>query len=719
MSNKKLTIAERQALLTAWTADISDKIAKSKYCQPIPVLLSSDYTKDASRYYHVHCQKCGNEFDIQTAPHICPRCGNQNVIHQAEEKLKNIYVEEHDNGWMAVRYDVSLRAPHDVNPDNPWGWMQNPLEKNVHLLSAIRYDAGAGFVVYRYSRNRWDREDKFYRENSADYNKIIENYRMTHNAVNDEEFSVSFGERIRIAIRDAEQLKATKQSKQSKNKSAVLETMRQQYQPKEVDKDAIASKIHGVVSLKVAELAGRRTVLFGCLHCNTITSQVMENSENEYVCPNCGDELKTSYYYYNSNTETHYVMNFENTDLPENDLLLRIFKVNSALQKNESGEYVINKEVIEIERYFFGKKVVAYSIKNGKVEKTRSDLGYYTSNGYRRSGDCCLGNSNEDMKAIIQNSPLRYSGYLEAAGLGHPAYRTIIDPCNMSYIRAWYKMPIIEQIYKSGLYRLTNEILNGRVTDTFNGENVYEALNLTPYMMKIARKLDLEYRTIQVLRNMVEADSTITAEGFQTLLNYNASEFCEIANYGIRWKDALNYLDTVYMHQCIEKREALTVWRDYLNQANALGYNLKDSNRKFPSSLRKEHDIASFAYRSIKMEIDKKQFAEQAQKNKERLDYSYEKLMVVIPTTTEEVVEEATNQHNCLRSYINSLREGTTSVAFIRYKDTPTTTYVTVEVCKDEIRQIKGFCNSDPRDKELMDFIHHWCKAKKLVVRCR
>jgi hypothetical protein len=81
-------------------------------------------------------------------------------------------------------------------------------------------------------------------------------------------------------------------------------------------------------------------------------------------------------------------------------------------------------------------------------------------------------------------------------------------------------------------------------------------------------------------------------------------------------------------------------------------------------------------------------------------------------------VEEATRQRNCLRSYVERVKNGDTVVAFVRRKIMPNATYVTAEIHNGELIQLKGYCNSDPRNKELVEFVQHWAKAKSIVVKC-
>jgi hypothetical protein len=150
--------------------------------------------------------------------------------------------------------------------------------------------------------------------------------------------------------------------------------------------------------------------------------------------------------------------------------------------------------------------------------------------------------------------------------------------------------------------------------------------------------------------------------------------------------------------------------------ATMLHFDLTEKSRKYPGSLKKEHDVAMFASKALKQEIDLQMFTMQAEKNA-YYEYTYEKLMVTVPKTPEDVVQEATRQHNCLRSYLQRIRNGDTVVVFIRYKETPDDSYVTVEINNNYIVQVKGKYNSNPMNKELYEFISHWTKARGIKMK--
>lgn len=70
------------------------------------------------------------------------------------------------------------------------------------------------------------------------------------------------------------------------------------------------------------------------------------------------------------------------------------------------------------------------------------------------------------------------------------------------------------------------------------------------------------------------------------------------------------------------------------------------------------------------------------------LNFSYGDFEVVIPTTSEEFINEGNNQNNCVaRMYLPKVIRGETNVVFVRKKDALDTSYITCEVYGGKIYQ--------------------------------
>lgn len=729
---KKITLAERQKLMFEWATSetIVDKFLS--YIK-VPKRLRYDvYTIDDTEYVHYHCQECGWDADESFSRsngyrRECPRCG-ANTNGYSEDC---VLVEEHEGGWSAMQASVSLAEPdrQTINGDT-WGWMKILPTINFHPDNAIRYDKEGGFVAYHFNAKcRWNnyRDEKFYRQGSYDFNWLVNQFTCGHNNfLNEGDFDIDFDTRMKRAQAEVDEAKSAKAVKPTKAK--LLDDIRCNYVGKPLDFNKLGSKIVGYLSKQTGNIGGVQTYTAGCLNCGTIFEYDIKAGEEKVIpsakstCPCCGSKLEDdSYFYYRrySNTEQTSTINiFENTDINDNgtcDVVLRLINCRSVLTK-ENGKFIIKKEFTETSRYFFGKKVThfSFSTKKGVWEKERCDLNYLNRYSYKESIN---GQTNEEIAAVLANSFMRYSGAIEAMGLKHSPYKPIVASNHIDYIRAWYANPSIELIYKAGLYSMANNIIKYG-NNEYRGKSITEMLGITPAALKIVRQADMSESEMRQFIELYKLDDRITAEDYEVVKKegLNMGKLAAVLGYGITLKKALEYLNVVYMYQCIDKSPALNEWLDYLQMAAVLKYDLTDKDRKFPNSLKKEHDVAVFASRAINQNINEEQFAENARKNEELYGYHFEEFKTVFPQTPADVVQEATNQKNCLRAYINALAEGATTIAFVRYKECPDESYVTVEIKDNAITQLEGKVRTIPKNPKLWKFIEHWAKAKGLSV---
>lgn len=137
-------------------------------------------------------------------------------------------------------------------------------------------------------------------------------------------------------------------------------------------------------------------------------------------------------------------------------------------------------------------------------------------------------------------------------------------------------------------------------------------------------------------------------------------------------------------------------------------------SEKYPKNLATHHNALAVKQRFVSSEIDKKKFTAyyKAQKHLEWSDDTYS---IIVPETVNDMIEEAIQQNNCLRTYIGSVLEGQTSIFFLRKKKFPDESLVTIEVTRGELVQAKAKYNRAPGQAE-MDAIRRWCDAKKITA---
>ena len=86
-----------------------------------------------------------------------------------------------------------------------------------------------------------------------------------------------------------------------------------------------------------------------------------------------------------------------------------------------------------------------------------------------------------------------------------------------------------------------------------------------------------------------------------------------------------------------------------------------------------------------------------------------------MPATKEDILAEAHDQANCLGGYINAYANGETDLYFLRMKETPNESLVTIEIRDGALRQAYRARNEMPNEDELRA-IHDWATEKEFYV---
>ena len=99
------------------------------------------------------------------------------------------------------------------------------------------------------------------------------------------------------------------------------------------------------------------------------------------------------------------------------------------------------------------------------------------------------------------------------------------------------------------------------------------------------------------------------------------------------------------------------------------------------------------------------------------LEYKNDKYQIIVPQNTNDLIKEAANQSNCLRTYESQILRRDTRVCFLRPVDTEKAdrSLVTIEVDNEgRVTQCKARYNSNP-SVSLWKFILEWEKARSLT----
>ena len=154
---------------------------------------------------------------------------------------------------------------------------------------------------------------------------------------------------------------------------------------------------------------------------------------------------------------------------------------------------------------------------------------------------------------------------------------------------------------------------------------------------------------------------------------------------------------------------------DYLDMAKKLKYDLKNEVVFFPKNLRNAHDIAVETYNAQRAEEEAKKNAEKEKKAKKFIN-KYKKLycfsdgefLIMVPTTTAEIIREGKEQCHCVGGYAARHLEGKLAICFLRSITEPDKALYTIEMHEKEVKQIQGYKNSTPLTPQAKLFFEKW-----------
>ena len=127
---------------------------------------------------------------------------------------------------------------------------------------------------------------------------------------------------------------------------------------------------------------------------------------------------------------------------------------------------------------------------------------------------------------------------------------------------------------------------------------------------------------------------------------------------------------------------------------------------KYPRNFLTTHKIACRNYSRLKKAFEEDVFRSRIVKEYECVfgDYQF-----IYPKSTQEIKDEAVQQNNCVASYIDDVIEGKCHILFLRRKNKPGDSLVTIEVRNNKIVQSKRKFNC-PVTEEDQKAIDAWNK---------
>ena len=206
-------------------------------------------------------------------------------------------------------------------------------------------------------------------------------------------------------------------------------------------------------------------------------------------------------------------------------------------------------------------------------------------------------------------------------------------------------------------------------------------MQISDNLIKRYSQIPNEYNTIfsMEFENINDAEKWDIMEALVPSYYGNGRRLLTDFNYN--FKALLKYIDYLCTFEGLSACESLVrEIGDYANMMSQISHKFE----KYPRYFLSTHKIAVRNYMRLKQEFDEKRFAERI---KPEYEITYKDYKFFYPRTIQEIKDEAVQQHNCVASYIDRVINGSCDILFLRKKDTPNKSAVTIEVRNGKIVQ--------------------------------
>lgn len=276
----------------------------------------------------------------------------------------------------------------------------------------------------------------------------------------------------------------------------------------------------------------------------------------------------------------------------------------------------------------------------------------------------------------------------------------------IKYLAAAALYPQIEMAVKFGLYKPVWELVTeGKKNHAYLNWNALEPagfLRMSKQDAKTFIQSELEFDDLEAWRTSGMALPQFIKTSNE-IGRYNIQSIADCAEKcGETYENAVKYIQS-QKPECwkalVTVGMIVQTWKDYLNMAKKLDYDLTVKSVRMPKDLQARHDAAAATIRVEEEKSTAERYRKRYAKLVKKYAYRSNGLMIVVPEGTKDIVREGTTLHHCVAGYAERHINGTVTILFLRHERRPERPFLTIEVYEDQmtgetrIRQIHGYKN--------------------------
>ena len=278
------------------------------------------------------------------------------------------------------------------------------------------------------------------------------------------------------------------------------------------------------------------------------------------------------------------------------------------------------------------------------------------------------------------------------------------------YLALYARYPrLTEMLMKRGFYDLIEykkKKRDIRKLCNWNAKDPKKFFKLTSDEMKLWEKHRYDVETAKTYITMFRG----IKDGFEYAKNWNYKDGSWYTDdvYKISKKHGVSITDIV--KYIMKQTVSFYIWRDYIENAEKLRYDLSVHNVLFPKNLKQAHDEA---IATVKLEADREAEAK-AMKRFDELEKVYgmasDLYIIRPPVSASEIIAEGKALQHCVGGYASRHANGSTTILFMQSVSNPDKPLYTIEMHGTTLRQVHGYNNTkSPYDvPEAKAFFESW-----------
>ena len=316
---------------------------------------------------------------------------------------------------------------------------------------------------------------------------------------------------------------------------------------------------------------------------------------------------------------------------------------------------------------------------------------------------------------LLEGTMLQYTGAKEFAHM-------VREFNLMDYMERYTQYKQIEFMSKMGLSKLVTEMVKCRLGFIANqyGKTPADFLGINKNRVKqlVAEQGDTDLLEAMQIEHRQEAHWKDYELQFVRMLKkqknglYRALQYQtvqKLANKLAIWT-GVEFVGDICSSEAQRLENIANLYFDYLNMREQRGYDLTNTVYLWPHDLQHAHDQMVMEINAHEIEAREKQVADKypgIRKNYRKLreKYFYEDDTYVIrpARSAEEIVREGRILHHCVGgdTYLSKHNTDISHILFLRFKETPETPYITIEVRGNGIVQWYGAYDKKPDQKNI------------------